>query len=110
MCLVNIIFGSLNGIARKCFSYLPTFGENRESQLLADRKKDAQRGDTGIAKSCLTLCDPMKCSQPCSSVHGISQARILEWVSISFSRGSHGHRDRTQFASCLAGRFFTIDQ
>ena len=39
-----------------------------------------------VAKSCLTLCDPMDCSLPSSSVHGILQARILEWVAISFSR------------------------
>ena len=38
--------------------------------------------------SCLTLCDPMDCSPPGSSVHGILQARMLEWVAISFSRGS----------------------
>ena len=43
-----------------------------------------------LAMSCLTLCDPMDidCGLPVSSVHGISQARILEWVAISFSRGS----------------------
>ena len=40
------------------------------------------------AKSCLTLCDPMDYSLPGSSVHGISQARILEWIAISFSRES----------------------
>ena len=40
-----------------------------------------------IAESCLTLCHPMDCSQPDSSVHGILQARILQWVAISFSRG-----------------------
>ena len=53
-------------------------------------------GDDGIpaelfqfsAQSCLTLCDPMDCSLPGSSVHGIFQARILEWVAISFSRSS----------------------
>ena len=39
-----------------------------------------------VTKLCLTLCDPMDCSLPCSSVHGISQARILEWVAISFPR------------------------
>ena len=38
------------------------------------------------AQSCPTLCDPMNCSPPGFSVHGISQARILEWVAISFSR------------------------
>ena len=39
-----------------------------------------------VAQSCLTLCDPMDCSLPGSSVHGIFQARVLEWVAISFSR------------------------
>ena len=46
-----------------------------------------------VAKSCLTLCDPTDCSRSGSSVHGISQARILEWVAISFSRGSFWPRD-----------------
>ena len=41
-----------------------------------------------VPQSCLTLCDPMDCSLPGSSVHGIFQARVLEWVAISFSRGS----------------------
>ena len=45
--------------------------------------------------ACLTLCDPMDCSPPHSSVHGIFQARVLEWVAISFSRGSSQPRDRT---------------
>ena len=48
-----------------------------------------------VAKSCLTLCDLMDCSPPGSSVHGIFQARILEWCAISFSRGSSQPRDRT---------------
>ena len=47
-----------------------------------------------VAQSCPTLCDPMDCSLPSSSVHGILQARILEWVAISFSRGSSRPRDR----------------
>ena len=41
-----------------------------------------------VALQCLTLCDPMDCSPPGSSVHGILQARILEWVALLFSRGS----------------------
>ena len=41
-----------------------------------------------VAQLCPTLCDPMDCSLPGSSVHGILQVRILEWVAISFSRGS----------------------
>ena len=41
-----------------------------------------------VTQLCLTLCDPVDCSPPASSVHGILQARILEWVAISSSRGS----------------------
>ena len=47
-------------------------------------------------QSCPTLCDPMDCSLPGSSVHGIFQARILKWVAISISRGSSQPRDQTQ--------------
>ena len=57
--------------------------------------------------SCLTLCDPVDCSLPGSSVHGILQARILEWVAISFSKGSSRPRDQTA-VSCIAGRRFTL--
>ena len=60
-----------------------------------------------VAQSCPTLCHPMDCSLPGSPVHGILQARILEWVAISFSRGSFQPRDQTQ-VSCIAGRFFII--
>ena len=50
----------------------------------------------------------MDCSPPGSSVHGISQARILEWAAISFSRGSSQPRDRT-WVSCISCRFFTSE-
>ena len=60
-----------------------------------------------VTKSCPTFCDLMDCSLPGSSVHGILQARILlEWVAISFSRGSSWPRNWTR-VSCIAGRFFT---
>ena len=59
-----------------------------------------------VTQSCPTLCDPMDCSRPGSSVHEIFQAKILEWVAISFSRGSSQLRDRTR-VFCTAGRFFT---
>ena len=59
-----------------------------------------------VAQSCLTLCDSMDCSPPGSSVHGILQARILEWVAIPFSGGSSWHRDRT-WVSYMASRFLT---
>ena len=55
----------------------------------------------------LTLCDPMSCSPPGSSVHGILQARILEWLSIPFSKGSSWPRDQTQ-VSCIAGDWNTF--
>ena len=58
-------------------------------------------------QSCLTLCDPMDYSPPDSSGHGISQARILEWVATSFSRASSQPRDRS-WVSSIAVRFFTI--
>ena len=59
------------------------------------------------AESCLTLCDLMESNPPDSSVHGILQERILEWVAIPFSRGSSWPKDWTQ-VSCTAGKFLTI--
>ena len=58
-----------------------------------------------VIPSCLTLGDPMDCSLPGPSIHGILQARILEWVAMPSSRGSS--RDQIQ-VSCTAGRFFTV--
>ena len=60
-----------------------------------------------VAQSCPTLGNPMDCSLQGSSVHGILQARILEWVAICSSRGSSWPRDWTQ-VSHIAGRFFTV--
>ena len=60
-----------------------------------------------VVQSCPTLCDPMNCSLPGSSVYGILQAKILEWVATTFSRESSQPRDWTQ-VSHIAGRFFTI--
>ena len=56
-----------------------------------------------VVQLCLTLCDPMDCSPPGSSVHGISQTRILEWVAISFSRGSSrlSYRHLVSCVSCM---------
>ena len=65
------------------------------------------KSESEVAQSCLTLCDPTDCSLPGFSVHGIFQARVLEWVAISFSKGSSWPRDRTQ-VSCIAGRCFTL--
>ena len=63
--------------------------------------------ESEVAQSCLTLCDPMDCSLPSSSVDGIFQAIVLEWIAISFSRGSSRPRDRTQ-VSCIVDRRFTV--
>ena len=63
--------------------------------------------ESEVAQSCPTLCDPMDCNLPDLSVHGIFQARVLEWVAISFSRESSWPRDRTQ-VSCILGRCFTL--
>ena len=60
-----------------------------------------------VTQLCPTLCDPLDCSPPGSSIHGIFWARMLEWVAIAFSRGSSQHKDQT-LVSCIAGRFFTI--
>ena len=61
-----------------------------------------------LLESCLTLCNPMDQSPPGSSVHGILQPRILEWVAMPSSRGSSWPRDWTQVSciSCIAGEFF----
>ena len=60
-----------------------------------------------VAQSCPTLCDPMDCSLPGSSIHGVFQAKVLESVAISFSRGSSWPRDRTR-VSYTIGRRFTV--
>ena len=60
-----------------------------------------------VAQLCPTLWDPLDCSLPGSSVHGIFQARILEWVAISFSRGTSRLRARTP-VSLIVGRRFTV--
>ena len=64
-------------------------------------------GAVFVAQSCLTLCDPMDCSPPGSSVHGILQASIVGRVAIPFSVGSSQSRDQTQ-VSDIAGRFFVF--
>ena len=65
------------------------------------------KSESEVAQSCLTLCTPMDCRLPGSSVHGILQARILEWVAMPFSKGSSQPKDRTQ-VSHIAGGFFTV--
>ena len=57
-----------------------------------------------VPQSCPTPCDPMDCSPPASSVHGILQARILEWVATFFARGSSQPWDRTHLLGLLHGQ------
>ena len=66
-----------------------------------------KESESEVTQSCPSLRDPMDCSLPGSSVHGIFQARVLEWVAISFSRGSSRRRDRTR-VSCIPGRHFSL--
>ena len=91
---------------------LQYLGSQRVRPDLAIKQQSTKAADNthycrSVSQSCLTLCDPMNCCPPGSSVHGILQARILEWVAISFSRRSSQSRDQT-LVSCIAGRFFTI--
>ena len=65
------------------------------------------KSESEVAQSCPTLCDPMDCSLPGSSVNGIFQAIVLEWIAISFSRGSSQPRDRTRI-SRIVDRHFTV--
>ena len=71
------------------------------------RAQKIENEKCSVAQLCSTLCNPMDCSLPGSSVHGISQERTLEWVAIPFSRGSSQCRDQSR-VSCIAGKFFTI--
>ena len=66
------------------------------------------KSESEVTQSCPTLSDPMDCSLLGFSLHGILQARILEWVAISFSRGASQPRDQT-WVSCIAGRRLTSE-
>ena len=87
-----------------CYCFHTTRAElrsyNRDHRALSEWVSE-------VAQSCPTLCDPMDCNLPGSSLHGILQARVLEWVAISFSRGSSRPRDRTR-VSCIPGRCFNL--
>ena len=65
--------------------------------------------ESEIAQSCLTLCNHLDCNRPGYSIHTIFQARVLEWVAISFFRGSSRPRDQTRASSvsCIEDGLFT---
>ena len=90
-------------LKRKGAASLSWTAQGRETKQPSENRCEWRKNPT----SCLTLCDPMDYSPPGSSVHGILQPWIPEWVAVSFSRGSSWPRDSTR-VSCLAGRFFTI--
>ena len=80
--------------------------EGNKTALEKINYMEIYNSESEVAQSCPTLCDPVDCSLPGSSIHGILQARVLEWVAISFSRGSRP-RDQTR-VSCIAGRCLTL--
>ena len=65
------------------------------------------KSESEVAQSCLILQEPMDCNLSGSSIHGIFQARVLEWTAIAFSRGFFQPRDWT-WVSCIVGRCFTV--
>ena len=69
-------------------------------------KMDRWKNESVVTQSCSTFCDPMDYSPPGSSVQGILQARILEWVAMPFSKGSSWPRDQT-LVSGIVGRLPT---
>ena len=99
------------GRQRSSFTFSTTTGEQlpaRHSCYLQTSLRSAQVKWREVAQSRPTLYDPVDCSLPGSSIHGIFQARILQWVAISFFRGASRPRDRTR-VSCMAGGLFTAE-
>ena len=78
--------------------------ESRRYRGVKTRQLAKGKQRPGVAQSCPTLCNPMGCSPPGSSVHGSLQTTILEWVTMPLSRGSSQPRDQT----LIAGSFFTV--
>ena len=87
----------------------PVVRSNRPSGMhtVVFRRFWKRKSESEVAQSCPTLCDPMDCSLPGSSVHGIFQARVLEWGAIAFFGRSFWPRDWTR-VSRIVGRRFTI--
>ena len=81
--------------------------EIKRGLLLGRKARTNLENESEVAQLCPALCDPMDCSLPGLSDHGIFQAKVLEWVAISSSRGSSQPGDQT-WVSCIAGRHFTI--
>ena len=88
------------------WKYKWTIDRERNANLKSMRRCSTSFQILLVIQSCLTLCDSMDCSPSSSSVHGILQERLREWVAIHFSRGSSQPRDWT-WVSCIAGRLLT---
>ena len=88
-----------------CDSWGHKESDTTEQLSWTDRVKNWKQ-EVLVSKLCLTLCNFMNCNPPGSSVHGILQTRILEWVAVSYSRGSSQPRDQIQISG-TAGIFFT---
>ena len=89
------------------FSFWTPRQEPENKQVMVKFWLTFLKGMKGSLVVCPILCNPTDCNLSGYSDHGIFQARLLEWVAISFSRGSSWPRDQTQ-VSCIAGRRFTI--
>ena len=96
---------ALNCVPQNCYLDIPA-PVPQEVTVFGDKHFTCMRARSLL--SCQTLCNSMDCSPPGSSVHGILQARILEWVAMPSSRGSSQPRDRTM-SPALAGMFFTTE-
>ena len=107
-------------ISQPCFKCLSYSNDNWQNYIcvfnshnncsdikIIDRIESERKWSREVAQSCPTLYDPVDCSLPGSSVHGILQARILEWVTMSFSRGYFQSRDRIR-VFCIGGRRFNL--
>ena len=81
-----------------CFNFILAITDNKNQSIISCLF--SLKVKVLVAQSCPILCDPMDCSPPGSSVHGILQARTLEWIAIPFSRRSSQPRDQTQ-VSCI---------
>ena len=93
--------------ARHCIWLVLTEIENAWRHSYCPQGVYNRKSESEVARSCPTLWDPMDCNPPGSSIHGIFQARVLEWGAIAFSRGSSQPRDRSR-VSRITGRHFTV--
>ena len=103
---VDKLSAFISGSGWLLFSYIGRIPTNGSEYYHILENRNTTKNNRHVCISHSVVADslqPLDCSPPGSSVHGILQARILEWVTIFFSRGSSGPRDQTQ-VSCIPGR------